>query len=166
MITDDILFFPQNVVTLVAENMKRIDEDLEVFRRPLRESDPTQSIGVFGAQWAPDEDSYEMRGGPAGRHEPTIQQYTLGVQAFIIDMDEDRGLAVHSVLAKLVRTMLLSDPDLHVGLAGLVTTIGGTTERAARWGVRPQRLISNELSGSWIYLSTLEFWLDTHTETI
>ena len=78
------------------------------------------------------------------------------------DMDEMRGLSTHSTLAKLVRTTLYRDESLRVGLASLVTTTSGT-ERLKRWGVNTQRLIANELSGQWLYLSTTEFWLETET---
>ncbi len=108
MIATSELDFPQNAVALIATAAKLIDKDLEVVKRPLRTTDPSQSVGVYGAQWAPEEDSYEMRGGLTGPgpSEPTLQRYLVTIQAFIRDSDEQRGLATHSLLAKLVRTML------------------------------------------------------------
>lgn len=164
MITDTTLVFPQNAVTLIADRCALIDVDLAVFKRPLRESDPRQSIGVVGQQWLPDEESYEMRGAPPGIHEPSLSHYLIGIQALVIDMDEERGLAVHSVLSKLLRTMLYRDDPLRVSLRSLSVTLSGSTERTQRFGVRTQRYMSNELSGSWLYLSTLEFWLETQTD--
>lgn len=163
MITEDTLLFPQNVVAVLSNASALLDPDLSIFRRPLRDTDPVQSIGIFAAQWYPQEDSYEMRGGLAGPSEPTIDRYTITIQALVKDADEQRGLAVHSVLGKLVRTMLYRNPALRVGLSSLVTTTGESTERVTRWGVQTQRFHSNEISGSWLYLSTLEFWVETQT---
>lgn len=162
-ITEDTVVFPNNIVDLAAARFATIDPDLYVVRRPLRNSDPNQSIGVSAAQWLPQEDSYEMLGGPVGRHEPSLQQYLVTVQAFVKDMDEERGLAVHSVLSKMIRSMLYRDEPLRVGLSALSVSMNGSTERAQRWGIRQQRYFSNEISGSWLYLSTLEFWLETET---
>lgn len=164
MITADETVFPQNIVKTIAEHARQIDEDITIVKRRLRNTDPAQSLGVYGVQWNPDTDSFEMRGGPApGPSEPTLQTYTVGLQAFVKDTDEERGLAVHSVFAKRIRTMLYRDAALRVAFASLESTAGGSKEVARRWGVRQQRLISNEINGTWLYLSTLEFWLDTQT---
>lgn len=164
-IQESDLEFPANIVKLITDRVKPvIDEDLAVFKRPLRNSDPNQSVGAFPVIWTPDMESLEMRGGPFPRSsEPTLQQYTINIQAFIKDTDEQRGLNVHSILAKRVRTMLYRDDPIRVGLASLSSASGGSTERAKRWGVRTQRFISDEIEGSWLYLSTLEFWLETET---
>jgi hypothetical protein len=111
----------------------------------------------------PDDDSFEMRGLPSGIHEPSLSSYLIGIQAFVKDGDEERGAAVHGTLSKLVRTMLVNDATLRVGLRSLSVTTSGITERTQRFGVRTQRYLSNELSGSWLYLSTIEFWLETET---
>ena len=94
--------------------------------------------------------------------EPTAQQYILTVQAFIRDGDPERGLAVHSVLSALVRRVLYRDNTLRVALQGLsVTDSGGITEILKRWKVRSQRYFNNDIDGQWLYLSTLEFWMET-----
>jgi hypothetical protein len=167
--------FPQNAVHLISEHVKTgvlddggtLEKRIAVFRRPLRNTDPNQSFGIFGNLWQPNLDSFEMgrgmRGGVPGPNEPTLQTFTLGAQAFVKDMDEERGLAAHSVFAERVRVMLYRDETLRVGLASLSTVAGGRTQRAKNWGIRTQRLISNELDGAWLYLSTLEFWIETET---
>lgn len=162
-ITDSVQVFPNNAVTKIADQARLIDPELFVVRRHLKPSDSTQSVGVFGDNWNPNESSYEMRGVPAGRHEPTLSRYNITVQAFVKDMDEERGLAVHGVLAKVVRSMLVRNNNLRVGLLGLSVTMDGSTERTKRFGVSRQNFISAELSGTWLYLSTLEFWLETET---
>lgn len=163
MIVNNQNVFPNNAVEIITARTRLLDTDLFVIKRPLRESDPNQSAGVFAAQWLPEEDSYEIVGGPVGRHEPTLQRYFITIQAFVKDMDEERGLATHSVLSKMIRSMLYRDNPLRVALGSLSVTTDSSIERTQRWGIRQQRYFSNELSGSWLYLSTLEFWLETET---
>lgn len=95
--------------------------------------------------------------------EPTISTYVIGVQAFVKDFSEERGLARHSVLSKMIRSMLYRDAPLRVGLSALSVTMNDSVERSQRWGIRAQRYLSNEIDGNFLYLSTLEFWLDTET---
>lgn len=163
MITDTVPVFPNNAVSLIQQQAKLLDPDLFVVRRPLRDTDNIQSIGVFASQWNPENDSFEMRGVPSGRHEPTLSYYLITVQSFVKDMDEERGLATHSVLSKMVRSMLYRDNTLRVGLLALSVAMNGSTERTKRFGINRQNFVSNELNGSWLYLSTLEFQLETET---
>lgn len=153
--------FPNNIVSLVKTRTQLLDSELSVFQRPIRPSDPVQSVGIYGATWEPREDSYEI--GHSAPSEPTVQRYLIAAQAFVKDMDEERGLARHSVLSKMIRTMLYRDEPLRVGLSVLSVTMNGSVESARRWGIRSQRYLSNELDGSFLYLSTLEFWLETET---
>lgn len=164
MIDADYPVFPNNIISLVATRASYIDSDLKIFKRPLRSSDPSECFGVFAAQWTPNEDSVEMRGTPTpGAGEPTLQTYLVALQAFVKDFQEERGLAKHSVLSTLVRAMLYRDDPLRLGLAALSVTQSGSVERARRWGIRTQRFLSNEVEGNFLYLSTLEFWLETET---
>jgi hypothetical protein len=162
MIVADDSVFPNNAVTVLAARFESIDPDLSVVRRPLRPTDPNQSIGVFGQLCDPQDDSVEFRGNPnphAGV--PTRESYNIGIQAYVKDMDVERGLAVSSNMAEMVRTMLYDDEPLRVGLSVLKATVLGVTKRTARWKIGSQRYLSNEVNGSHIYLSTLELWLET-----
>lgn len=161
MIVADESMFPQNVVSLLVTRFDLMDADLFVIARPLNATDPNQSVGVTAAQWVPNEESIEMRG--MGRNEPTLNKYLITVQAFIKDMDEERGLNVHSVLSRRVRSILYNDQPLRDALQSLSATLDGTVEAPRRWGVRQQRFFSNELDAIWLYLSNLEFWLETET---
>lgn len=167
MISATTPVFPNNIIDLIATRVRLLDESLltSTYRRPLRESDPNTAAGVFAATWEPNEDSLEIRGmgQNPGPSEPTISTYIMGVQAFVKDFDEERGLARHSVLSKMIRSMLYRDAPLRVGLSTLSVTMNDSVERAQRWGVRAQRYLSNEIDGNFLYLSTLEFWLDTET---
>jgi hypothetical protein len=163
MITADATYFPYNAVDKIVTTLRLIDPEIIVVKRPLRDSDPVQCIGVFASQWMPDEESYEMRGLPTGIHEPTLSSYIISIQVFVKDADEERGAATHATLSKIVRAMLYRDAGLRVALRALTAVVAGSTESTRRFGVRTQRYLSNELSGSWFYLSNIEFWLETET---
>lgn len=162
MIEANLDMFPNNAVELIAIRAASLDPDIHIEKRPLRNTDPTQSFGVSAAQWVPQDESLEIRGAIDGS-EPTISQYTLMVQAFVKDADQVRGGATHATFAKMVRTMLYHDTPLAVGLRTLSVVVGSSTERMLKWGIRNQRYFSNELDATWLYLSTLEFWLETET---
>lgn len=160
MISEITPVFPNNVVDLMATRFQAIDPDLQIYRRPLRATDGTQAIGVFGRQWTPEDDSREF-----SRKQPTIQNYLITVQAFVLDADEERGLAAHSVLSAMVRTVLYNDGPLNIALASLSVTLLGSTESFRRSKVRVQNYISNEVQGNFLYLSTLDYELQTEVAT-
>jgi hypothetical protein len=167
MITGDEAVFPNNCVTLLATRFGLIDEEVNTFRRPLKMSDPSIAIGVFGSLWMPDPESYELNqqlgGSPIpGSSEPSVSRYVCGIQAFVKDFDEEIGLARHSVLSTMVRGILYRDAALRVALSQLNVEVSGVRERTLRWGVTAQRFLNNELGDNeWLYLSSIEFWLDT-----
>jgi hypothetical protein len=160
-INADTPVFPNNIIALMKTRGEMMEPGIACFRRPLRSSDPETAIGFYAATWEPDERSLEI--GHAAPQEPTLQKYLVAAQAFVKDGDEERGLARHSVLSKMIRTMLYRDEPLRVGLSMLSVSMNGSVESARRWGIRSQRYLSNELDGSFLYLSTLEFWLETET---
>jgi hypothetical protein len=156
MINADTPVFPNNVVDLISTRLVQLEPSIQVYRRPLRSTDGAMAIGVFGRQWIPKDDSREI-----GRLQPTIQEYMISVQAFVLNADEERGLAEHSVLSHMVRSVLYNDQPLNVGFASLSVSLYGSAERYRRSEVRVQNYVSNEVHGSFLYLSTLEFWLQT-----
>ena len=165
MLTPDEAVFPNNVVKWTALAMQGIDPDVKVFQRALRNTDPQQSVGVFAQTWGPDIESLEMQalGHPAPQM-PTTQEYTLGVQAFVKDSNEERGLSVHAALSQRVRSVLYTDANLQLVLGQLSVNLdGGWTESMRRWGVRTARYFSGEINAQMLYLSTLEFWIETET---
>lgn len=162
MVAADNSIFPNNIVDLVATRTTLLDSELAVFKRPLRATDPNQSVGVTASVWTPNERSQEMIGQPLST-QPTLSRYGVTVQGFIRDMDEERGLNVHTVLSRMLRSMLYTDNALGVALSQLSSTLGPTTERSQRWGISQQRFFANEIKGEWLYLSILEFWLETET---
>lgn len=164
-ITNATTVFPNNIIEIVKTRTQFLDSDLVILKRPVRASDPTQTVGLTAASWLPDLSSFELvqLGGNVQSGEPTLQTYTINVTSFVKDMDEENGQAVHSVLAAMLRSMLYRDSTLRVGLSALAVTMNGHTERAKRWGVRTQRFLNNQVDTEFMYLSTLEFWLETET---
>lgn len=162
MFSADENVFPNNIVEVVALRADLLDPDVTVLKRPLRNTDPVQSIGVFASQWIPNDDSKEFLG-QAYATQPTLSTYRVAIQAFVKDQDEMRGLNTHAAMSRVLRNMLYTDQPLRVALSSLSSTLGATTEQSQRWGISQQRFFSNELSGNWLYLSILEFWLETET---
>lgn len=171
MFDDASVQFPNNAVLAISTGIDALNtvsdpEKIVVVRRPLRTTDPKLTAGVFASSWAPNEDSYEIGQGMGGgyRHEPTLQQYIITIQTLVMDMDEMRGLAKSSAFAKTVRDVLLRDPSVGVALSSLrATGVNNLTESARRRWVRTQRYLSNEIQGSFVYLSTLEITIETET---
>lgn len=160
----DPTVFPNNIVQKIKTRVQALDVDLFVIARPLRNSDMPQSVGVTSSLWTPDISSLEMKGGALGQQQPTLSRYITNIQAFVKHMDEEIGISAHATLSNMLRRMLYSDSALRVQLGSLVWTDGIKTERAQRWGIINQRFVSNEVSGEWLYLSNLEFWLETETD--
>lgn len=169
MITADIEVFPGNAVDIIVPRLQTIDADLSIKKRMLRDGDGTQTVGVFPINWIGDEDSYEMNGGvqflgqPRAGNEQTLGTYTLGIWSYVMDTDEEQGIKVHNVLAKMIRTLLYRDPVLAVGLNALSVSMNGSTERIQRRRLGPQRFLSNEIDGVFMFLSSLEYYIETET---
>lgn len=164
MISADSTVFPNNVVSLLKARFELVDPDLKIFTRPLRSTDPIQCLGIFAKQWLPEEDSYELLGGKPGRHEPTLQRYYIAIQAFIKDTDEDIGIFTHANLSAIIRTIIYRDEPLRIGLSLLSSVVLGKRETLKRWSVWQQRFFGNEIQGSWLYLSTLDMWVETEMD--
>jgi hypothetical protein len=160
MIEPDSSVFPNNIIEMIRVRVSvAIDPDMTVILRPLRHTDPNQSLGIYASTWNGDEDSHEMA--PTMVNIPTLQNYRVFVQSLVKDGDEVRALNVHGVVAKKIREMLYLDQTLQVAFSQLVDASGGKTEKAMLWGLQAQRYMSNEISGSFIQSSISEFWLQT-----
>lgn len=158
--SDVTAVFPNNAIALmVARTQMLYPEDLRVLRRRLKATDDTQSVGIYPMRWEPDETSYEF-----SSREPTVQIYRIGMQVFAKDSDEEKGIAIHSVMSKVMRSMLYNDIPLQVGLNALSVTMNGSTERIQKRGISRTQYISNEIDGVWLYLATHEYWIETETK--
>lgn len=161
LITGDENVFPTNVCNMLTTRFKQLWPDTDVKQRPLTKEDRSETIGIYPALWTPDEQSKEMRGISPG--EPTLSQYLIMIQAYIKDSDRERGAAKHSVMAMRLRNVLYRDAILRVAFQSVNAADLGVTEYLKRWGARTQRYFSNDLAGTWVYLSTLEFYIETET---
>lgn len=157
------LSFPGNVLQVFEEEAVRY-EDIELIeKRPLTVMDPSFSIGLVALTWVPGAHERAGQDNLLGQIESTLSTYHYAVQALVRSADPVEGLASHGLFTKLVRAMLVRDPQVRLRLAALSETSFGITERLQRWGVGQQRFASNELDGDWLYLSTTEMWVETES---
>jgi hypothetical protein len=153
--------FPNNVVHALSIVLPGIDPDLNVFKRPLRPSDPHFSLSIYGTLWTPDENSFEIGAKNAGPNEPTLSTYQIGIQTLVKDGDSTRGLAISSILAKRVRMVLYRNEPLRVALGSLYVEGDNFRESLRRWGARSQRYMSNDIEGTFVTISVLDLWIET-----
>lgn len=167
MLDPDFLCFPNNVVDFLSIALQSIDGDSKIKKRPIKETDDSQTLAVYPVAWQPVNDSMEMVG---HRREPTLQRYTVMVQSFIADLDEERGIRKHSLLSARVRHTLYRSPAVDVNLPKLKvefpSTSGPVEERVSRWGVASQDYMNNQVpsSGKFLFLSTTELFIETEFE--
>ncbi|USH45016.1 hypothetical protein SEA_CAMERICO_19 [Gordonia phage Camerico] len=167
MLDPSNLCFPNNVQDLLVGKFKGIDApDTKVVRRPIRETDDNQTIGVFPVAWSPVIDSKEM----VGRYsEPTFQRYTILVQAYVIDAEEERGIRKHALLSHLVRHTLYRDPALAVVLSEVDVEFPAgsrpSREFVSKWDVVGQDFQNQkQKNNTFIFLSTTEMYVETEFE--
>jgi hypothetical protein len=165
VITAGDIEFPNNIITLLAARIPSYvdgssdpDNRVRVFKRPLRESDPTQSVGVFPAMKRGDETSHEIMS-----QEPTLKRYSVILQTLVVDSDEEACISIHSILSNRLWRLWYRDSALRAGLTALAIDADNTRERLQRRGIELQRYISNELDGSYIQTSWIECWFETET---
>jgi hypothetical protein len=157
--------FPNNIIALIAARVTTfcdpgaaVGEELQVYKRPLRTSDPTQSVGVFPSMKRPDNTSIEM-----ASVEPTLKRYSVILQTVVQDSDEAACISVHSILSNRLWRMLYRDSALAAGLTALAVSADNSIERLQRRGVELQRYLSNEIQGTFVQTSWIECWFETET---
>lgn len=159
MLDDSTAYFPMNTVDIYAEHMKAIDPDLAVYKRMVDPTDQTYTICVSPTQWAPEQRSGEIRGGP---NEETIQVYGVSIVSIIVDADEERGIRTHSNLATRIRTKLYRDESLRLALGQLKVELDGVVERSLNWTISSQQYLSSESDGYFRFVSALDIEFRTH----
>lgn len=150
--------FPVNIVDALTAGLAPlagVDPD-GIAKRVLRRSDPDGSLGVSVVDWVPDQNDI-------GQYDPVLSTYLFRIEHLIKHSNEEEGRTEHAVMAKKIRLMLYRNDGLRVRLAALRESEGGLTERVQRWGVRQQRMPSNEINGEFLFLSVTEFWVQTET---
>lgn len=159
--------FPDNVIALIAARIPGyVDVDLNgrIHKRPLRETDEVQCVGIFPSTKLPDITTQEINGFESV--EPSIKRYGIIVQAMVQDTDEEAAVSVHSILAQRLWRMLYRDNALAVGLTALSVSVDNSIERFQRRGITVQRYVSNEIQGNFVRTCWIEFWFDTETVRI
>ena len=100
--------------------------------------------------------------GHTAPQESTLSMYQVGIQSMVKDGDEQNGLNVSSILSKRIRSVLYRNQPLRLALSSLVVTEDdGATERTRRWGIRTQRYMNNDIEGTFVFVSTLDYWIET-----
>jgi hypothetical protein len=158
--------FPNNVIALLAARVPDFcdpspapgTQQLKVFKRPLRTTDPTQTVGLFPAMKRPDNTSFEITS-----LEPTLKRYSVIMQTVVQDTDEAACISVHSILSNRLWRMFYRDSPLNIGLTALGVDANNSRERLQRRGIELQRYLSNEIQGTYIQTSWIECWFETET---
>lgn len=164
MIDPSVVCFPANIVDILALVLQEIDppstpggtDGLRIVKRPIHPTDATETVSIVAGTWTPEDESREL-----GQREPTLQRYAITVEAMVKDMDQERGIATHSLLSTHVRHMLYRDPALVGALPELSVTLRGYTEHLKDWGVRQQRFLNNKFNGEFYFLSAVDLWFRT-----
>lgn len=163
MVPFDDSDFPNNVVITLLPFLGEIDGIEALVARPVWNTDPDVTVGITTVEWTPRLESIEI-GKPNGTAEPTLSQYIYMIQGFIRHTDEVDGLKAHSWLSKRIKRVVYRNPAVAVALTALsVTDEHNITERLQRFGVRAQRFLTNEVQGAFLYMSTLELFVETET---
>lgn len=149
--------FPYNVVDIVAEAAQARDGEAVIVKRPVHEEDPSKTVGIFAQDWTPTDDEIGGMG-------PTISRYLYRLQVMIKAGNEEEGQRDHAILSKSLRSMLYLDSDLEVAYASLTETMDGLRESFSNRGVLTQRFFSSEMGRTFVYLSTIDLWVDTVTQ--
>lgn len=152
--------FPGNVVTVLKKYARTItppdDQVLTVVGRALRPVDPNFCVGIYSVDWRPDR--YEI-----GNVGPSLAHYEYRIDLLVKHTNEEEARELHGNLAKAIRAMLYGDDALRAELGQVREESYGFRERVQKWGVRQQRFFTNDISGEFIFLAALEFYVDVES---
>lgn len=152
-------YFPASFITEIAKALRDLlPENCVVVERPLGESDPSFSIGVFADSWAVDENTHQI-----GQFEPTENRYVIRVQSMIKSIDHMDGRAAHSNLAKTIRVILYRDTTLRVRLTTATEELLSSVERVKGYGVTRQEFLSGKVGAAFMFMATTFVFVDTNT---
>lgn len=153
--------FPSNIIDGISPVLSALIPGATVIKRPLRPTDPNNSLGISANIFTPREDSFELIG--QTRYGPTLSNYILTIQTFVKHTNEAEALEAGSLLASAIRYGLLFDPSVRVALSQLSYTdgTGAHTERFMRALIQGQRFLSNEINGTYLNLTNTELLIET-----
>ncbi len=149
-------YIPQHIVQSFKDTFSERMPDHHFAERQLRPTDPALSLGVVVMSWEHLAASQQI-----GQVEPGMGRYTVRVQSMVKHLNEEQGRAIHNVQCALVRAVLYRSEELRLRLIGVDEEIEGSAERVKRLGVRRQDFLSNQISGSFLYLCASEVYVET-----
>jgi hypothetical protein len=168
MIPEGDIEFPNNVIELLhfripsfVDGASPVDTRVQAFKRPLRQTDPQQCVGVFPAMKRPDPRSFEI-----GFKAPTLNRYSVIMQSMVKSTNEAEAISIHSILANRLTRMFHHDLVLDAGLTALVINVDNIRERLQRRGIELQRYLDNQVEGTFVRTSWVECWFETETVEI
>lgn len=149
--------FPYAPVEIVAPYLTPLPGVEAVVTRPLTPDDPNGSVGISALDWFPVDNEI-------GADEPTICRYMYRIETLVkIAGDREEGQVSSSLLARSIRSMLYRNTDVRIRLGQLREVTDGRIERVQKWGIQQQRYASNHLSGTFLFVSTTDWWVETET---
>lgn len=155
--------FPDNLVEVMHDAVTRVEGVTigAVFDRYLNKTDPNGAVGIQTEEWIPVD--YEMNG--RGDFEPTVQNYLFSVQHMVKHADAQEGQRIHREVAKSIRLMLYRDNAVQVALRQLLEwdEVLDRKERFQGLRITAQRFASNDIDGTFVFLSATEVTVQTET---
>lgn len=149
-------YIPEHIIQSFKAVFEARMPDHYFAERQLRPTDPALSLGVVVMSWEHLPTSAQI-----GQVEPGMGRYTVRVQNMVKHLNEEQGRAIHNAQCALVRAVLYRSEDLRLRLIGVDEEIEGSAERVKRMGVRRQDFLSNQISGSFLYLCASEVFIET-----
>jgi hypothetical protein len=153
--------FQELLIDALATTLVRTMGVSEIVKRSLNPLDVHGTLGICLDEWLPLD--YEMGGD--GSLEPSTSKYLMSIQHLVKYGVQEDGERLHREVAKAVRLMLYRDPDVQVSLRSLVVQDTTRRERILKFYVVAQRYASNEMKGTFVFLSSTEFVVETETVT-
>lgn len=148
--------FPTNVIDVLHPLMEQLDGIKHVYKRQIEPVDPDSSLGLTYFDWTPED--LEL-----GGFGPTLSTYRFGAQVMVKHTNEEDGTRLHVELATRVRRAFWQDLSVRAALSALVVEDGDWKERVQRWGVTQQRFASDQVDRQFLFLSMLEFFVQTES---
>lgn len=154
-------YFPGTFVNEIARSLQEFMPTHSVQTRPVRNTDPPRSVGVFSVSWRADVESFGI-----GQVEPTLNRYVVRVQNVAKGFDEGEVMAAFTNDAKTIRVILYRDLDLRVRLSGLQEAFMSSVERVHKMQVLGQDYLSTRLTAEFMHVATTDVLIETETTFI
>lgn len=151
-----MIYIPEHIIQSFKSTFNETLPDHFFAERQLRPTDPQLSIGVTVASWEHRTDSAQI-----SQVEPALGVYTVHLQNMVKHVKEEEGRKIHNVQNALIRAVLYRNTKLRLRLVGVDEEIEGSAERVKRMGVRRQDFLSNQVSGTFLYLCATEVYVET-----